>query len=244
MQDTLGDGGRTASLRDVDGSLSGYPGASLLPRASFYQTPGCVAHPAYGLACPQRYINLEVGGWDWAGGGAPGAIALTRANLSPGRTGAAGLAAQRLPTLSGGQLAPKAGRGGRYFNAAAGVGGTYLVSWATAAGEGDGRASRPCMRPAKMQPAPVSAPGLVASHPSCLFHTLPTFVPPQAPAHPGGPPSSAPAALPETRWRRCCATPLAPHWAPPGSHADLWSSCLLARTPAQRRRPRSPPCQP
>lgn len=137
MQDTTGDGGRTASLRDVDGSLSGYPGATLLPHQAglgFYQAPGCAAHPAYGLACPQRYVNLELGAWDWAGGGAPAAATLTRANLSPGRTGTAGLAAQRLPTLSGGQLAPKAGRGGRYFNAAAGVGGVYLLSWGSAAG--------------------------------------------------------------------------------------------------------------
>lgn len=124
----------------MDGSLSGYPGATLLPHQpgtsqGFYQTPGCAAHPAYGLACPQRYVNLELGGWDWAGGGQPTALTLMRANLSPGRVGASGLAAQRLPTLSGGQLAPKASRGGRYFNAAVGIGGVYLVSWGTAAGE-------------------------------------------------------------------------------------------------------------
>ena len=140
LQDASGDGGRTATLRDVDGSVSGYPGATLLPHQpgtslGFYQTPSCAAHPAYGLACPQRYVNLELGGWDWAGGVQPATVTLTRANLSPGRVGASGLAAQRLPTLSGGQLIPKASRGGRYFNAAVGVGGVYLVSWGTAAGE-------------------------------------------------------------------------------------------------------------
>ncbi|EFN52976.1 hypothetical protein CHLNCDRAFT_137383 [Chlorella variabilis] len=126
VQDTTGDGGRTTSLLDVDGSLSGYRGATLLPHSAatslgFYSSPGCAAHPAYGLACPQRYMNLEVGGWDWSAGGAPPRLTLARANLSPGRVGAAGLAAQRLPSLGGGELAPKNGRGGRYYNAKAAV---------------------------------------------------------------------------------------------------------------------------
>ena len=50
-------------MRDLDGSVSGYPGATLLPRQpnitlGFFAAPGCAAHPAYGLACPQSYFNL------------------------------------------------------------------------------------------------------------------------------------------------------------------------------------------
>lgn len=118
--------------------MSGFRGATLLPGAAgslgFYAAPGCAAHPAYGLACPHKYINLELGGWDWAGGGAAPRATLARTNLAPGRAGAPGLAAQRLPSLAGGQLIPKAGRGGRYWNvAAAANGGSYLVSWGDAA---------------------------------------------------------------------------------------------------------------
>ncbi|KAL4443276.1 hypothetical protein ABPG75_011013 [Micractinium tetrahymenae] len=135
IQDSGGDGGRTTTLRDVDGSLSGYPGATLLPyfpasSLGFFSAPGCASHPAYGLACPHKYINLELGGWDWAGGGSPAAITVTHSNLSPGRA----LAAQRLPSLQGNQLAQKSGRGGRYYNAAASVGGSYLVTWGAGSG--------------------------------------------------------------------------------------------------------------
>lgn len=61
LQDAAGDGGRTATLRDLDGSVSGYPGATLLPDSpstslGFYSAPGCVAHPAYGIACPQVHF--------------------------------------------------------------------------------------------------------------------------------------------------------------------------------------------
>ena len=131
-QDSAGDGGRASSIRDEDGSVSGYPGATLLPRQpgvtlGYYSAPGCASHPAYGLACPHTYINLELGFWDWSGGGKAAGAALTRGNLSPGNAGAAGLAAQRL-ALQGGELAPKASRGGRYFNAIMAVGASYLVS--------------------------------------------------------------------------------------------------------------------
>ncbi|KAI8476289.1 MAG: hypothetical protein J3K34DRAFT_365184 [Monoraphidium minutum] len=122
--DSGGDGGKTSSIRDVDGSVSGYAGATLLPRQpgttlGFYSTPGCTSHPAFGLACPHKYINLEMGFWDWVSGAAPAALSLTRANLSPDAgAGAAGLAAQRL-ALQGGGLITKPGRGGRYYNAIA-----------------------------------------------------------------------------------------------------------------------------
>lgn len=173
FQDSAGDGGRAASVLDADGSVSGYPGAVLLPHSAstslgFYSAPGCAAHPAYGLACPQRHVNLELGAWDWAGGARGGATGITRANLSPGRSGVAGeallllkentagllrcwllrsvaafhsqarpapplpgagLAAQRLPSLSGGELAAKASRGGRYYNIKAATGGSYLVAF-------------------------------------------------------------------------------------------------------------------
>lgn len=120
-------------MRDLDGSISGYPGATLLPRQpgvtlGYYSSPGCASHPAYGLACPQQYINLEIGAWDWSGGGQAGGVTLTRTNLSPGNVGASGLAAQRL-ALAGNSLGPKSGRGGRYFNAATAVGAGYLLSW-------------------------------------------------------------------------------------------------------------------
>lgn len=120
--------------------MSGFAGATLLPRApatslGFYNAPGCAAHPSYGLACPHKYVNLELGVWDWVGGGAAGRAGLTRANLSPGLAGALGLAAQRLPSLAGNQLIPKGSRGGRYWNAkAAANGGVYLLSWGDAGG--------------------------------------------------------------------------------------------------------------
>jgi hypothetical protein len=141
LQDVVGDGGRTASLRDVDGSLSGYKGATLLPSSAagslgFYSAPGCVSHPAYGLACPQRYVNLEIGVWDWSGGGPSPQAVFTRANLSPGLAGASGLAKQRLPSLQGQELAPKQGStAGRYYNVKAGTNGVYLMSLGSAAGK-------------------------------------------------------------------------------------------------------------
>lgn len=136
MQDGGGDGGRTTTLRDTDGNLSGYPGATLLPAfpdssLGFYSAPGCVSHPAYGLACPQKYVNLELGAWDWQGGSSPKAVTLTRGSRNPGQA----LAAQRLPSLQGNQLSQKAGRGGRYYNAAAAAGGSYLVTWGAGAGK-------------------------------------------------------------------------------------------------------------
>ena len=138
-QDSAGDGGRTTNVRDIDGSISGYPGATLLPRQpnvtlGYYWAPGCAAHPAYGLACPQPYVNLELGLWNWAAGGMAPTLTLTRTNLSPGNAGAPGLAAQRL-VLAGSDLIPKSGRG-RYYNALAGIAGSYLVSWG---GSGDQR---------------------------------------------------------------------------------------------------------
>ncbi len=136
MQDGGGDGGRTTTLRDTDGSLSGYPGATLLPAfpdssLGFYSAPGCVSHPAYGLACPQKHVNLELGAWDWRGGSSPKAVTVTRGSRNPGQA----LAAQRLPSLQGNELSQKAGRGGRYYNAAAAVGGSYLVTWGAGAGK-------------------------------------------------------------------------------------------------------------
>lgn len=135
IQDGGGDGGRTTTLRDADGSLSGYPGATLLPyfpasSLGFYSAPGCTSHPAYGLVCPHKYVNLELGAWDWRGGGVPTTVTITRGNKSPGQA----LGSQRLPSLLGNELSQRAGRGGRYYNAAAAVGGSYLVTFGAAAG--------------------------------------------------------------------------------------------------------------
>lgn len=149
-QDATGDGGRTTSMRDLDGSVSGFLGATLLPRQpgvtlGYYSTPGCVAHPAFGMACPHKYVNLEVGMWDWAAGGAPAALTAARTNLSPGNAGAAGLAAQRLQ-LAGSGLIPKAGRAGKYYNLLAAAGAGYLLSWG---GSGAALGSRLACRRAK-----------------------------------------------------------------------------------------------
>lgn len=246
FQDTSGDGGRTASLLDVDGSVSGYPGAMLLPNSpttslGFYSAPGCASHPAYGLACPQRHINLEMGAWDWAGGGTGGAAGVTRANLSPGRTGAAGLAAQRLPTLNGGELGPKASRGGRCYNVKAAVGGSYLLAF----GDG-GTAGAPGVCAALQQHWRLAGGctgrpswGVQQPTPERLFVSVPPLAL-QAP-----PPArlpSAPAAPREMRWRLCSATLQARLWAPRQSHVAPSTSCPL-KTPPARRRPRSAACK-
>ncbi len=42
IHDETGDGGRTTSLLDADGSLSGRPMARILPDLAFYNAPTCV----------------------------------------------------------------------------------------------------------------------------------------------------------------------------------------------------------
>ncbi len=46
---------------DLDGSVSGRRRSTVIgTQNSFYYTPGCVKDPKYGLACPHRYVNVEV----------------------------------------------------------------------------------------------------------------------------------------------------------------------------------------
>ena len=212
-QDTSGDGGRTASLRDVDGSLSGYRGATLLPNQpgvtqGYYSAPGCAAHNAFGLACPHKYVNLELGAWDWAAGGPPVRATLTRANLSPG----AALDGQRL-SLAGGELITKASRRGRYWNVAAAVKGVYLVSWG-----GGGGSVRPAIVLARARRLAVSLDGPVAVY---LGRALPAVRPLR-----GG----------------CIRTTTQSGRAPnPGHTAPAQRSNRSASTPAQHPTPKPPP---
>ncbi|KAJ0397965.1 hypothetical protein P43SY_003873 [Pythium insidiosum] len=60
VSDRDADGGRTTSLLDVSGDISGHARATLLPDWAFYDTPSCRRSALFGLACPHRYVNLDV----------------------------------------------------------------------------------------------------------------------------------------------------------------------------------------
>lgn len=58
--DRLGDGGKTTSLLDASGSISGRSGANVLPDWDFYATSKCDRQTRFGLACPHKYANFDV----------------------------------------------------------------------------------------------------------------------------------------------------------------------------------------
>lgn len=60
VSDREGDGGLSTSMLDADGDISGRPGATLLPDWGYYDTRQCARSFQWGLACPHRYINLDV----------------------------------------------------------------------------------------------------------------------------------------------------------------------------------------
>ncbi|OQR89010.1 transmembrane protein [Thraustotheca clavata] len=58
--DRQSDGGRTTSIIDTSGSISGMRNAVILPDWDFYYTLQCQRNAKYGLACPHQYNNFEV----------------------------------------------------------------------------------------------------------------------------------------------------------------------------------------
>ncbi|RLN91470.1 hypothetical protein BBJ28_00025110, partial [Nothophytophthora sp. Chile5] len=58
--DRHGDGGKTTTVSDATGSISGHEGAILLPDWEFYATKHCRRSGHWGLACPHEYANFGI----------------------------------------------------------------------------------------------------------------------------------------------------------------------------------------
>ncbi|GLD91783.1 hypothetical protein PINS_up000316 [Pythium insidiosum] len=60
VSDRDADGGKTTSLVDVSGDITGHARATLVPDWAYYDAPACRRSPLFGLVCPHRYVNLDV----------------------------------------------------------------------------------------------------------------------------------------------------------------------------------------
>lgn len=60
ISDRDSDGGKTTTMLDEDGSVTGYRGSTLLPYWEFYSTTQCREASSWRLVCPHRYVNLDV----------------------------------------------------------------------------------------------------------------------------------------------------------------------------------------
>jgi hypothetical protein len=81
VDDTM-DGGIAASLRDTDGSVTGYKGATALRNLPYYKTDNCVASSSYMLACPHKYSQLWV--LDMTANGNNNKMLITRSHRPAG----------------------------------------------------------------------------------------------------------------------------------------------------------------
>ncbi|RHY27857.1 hypothetical protein DYB32_006482 [Aphanomyces invadans] len=119
VYDRVSDGGKTTLILDSDGSIS-----VIAPDWDFYYTPSCVRNAGYGLACPQRYNNIEVVQVDGDATNLAkyGELFVTRANLASRSGGATA------PGLSfQGQYIPAAG--GYLYHPSLSVGATYVMGF-------------------------------------------------------------------------------------------------------------------
>ncbi|ETV95791.1 hypothetical protein H310_10847 [Aphanomyces invadans] len=124
VYDRVSDGGKTTLILDSDGSISGQRNAVIAPDWDFYYTPSCVRNAGYGLACPQRYNNIEVVQVDGDATNLAkyGELFVTRANLASRSGGATA------PGLSfQGQYIPAAG--GYLYHPSLSVGATYVMGF-------------------------------------------------------------------------------------------------------------------
>lgn len=80
--DNTMDGGMSANFRDVDGSVTGYVGATALRSLPFYTTPNCVTSSSFMLACPHKYAQLWV--MDMTVNGNNNNMYITRSHLPAG----------------------------------------------------------------------------------------------------------------------------------------------------------------
>ncbi|RHY70130.1 hypothetical protein DYB38_001596 [Aphanomyces astaci] len=128
MYDRVSDGGKTTLMLDTDGSISGQRNAVIAPDWDFYYTPSCVRNGGYGLACPQRYNNIEVVQIDGDGTNLAkyGELYVVRANLAS-RSG--GLAPPPPGLSFQGQYIPAAG--GYLYHPSLSVGATYVMGFTT-----------------------------------------------------------------------------------------------------------------
>jgi cell migration-inducing and hyaluronan-binding protein len=60
ISDRSADGGKTTMIKDLDGSLGGYPNSVVLPAWDFYTTTKCVQNDIFGLTCPHQYTNFDI----------------------------------------------------------------------------------------------------------------------------------------------------------------------------------------
>ncbi|CAK4082467.1 unnamed protein product [Aphanomyces euteiches] len=122
MGDRVSDGGKTTLIQDQDGSISGQRGAVVLPDWDFYYTPTCIRNASYGLACPQRYNNIEIVQIDGDANNVAkyGELYVLRTDVDRGNPVAPGLSFQ-------GQYIPAAG--GYLYHPSLSVGATYAMSF-------------------------------------------------------------------------------------------------------------------
>ncbi|EQC37087.1 hypothetical protein SDRG_05314 [Saprolegnia diclina VS20] len=122
--DRQSDGGFTNVVQDASGSISGQPGAIVLPDWGLYYTQQCRRSPSYGLACPHRYNNFEIVQIDTDGVNLAkyGNLLVARMDRDASLTSP--------PTLSfAGQYIPDAG--GYLYHPSLSVGATYVVNFLT-----------------------------------------------------------------------------------------------------------------
>nr|CCA22904.1 hypothetical protein DDB_G0287365 [Albugo laibachii Nc14] len=60
ITDRDSDGGKTTTMFDEDGAVTGYRGSTLLPHWDFYTTSQCREALSWRLVCPHRYVNVDV----------------------------------------------------------------------------------------------------------------------------------------------------------------------------------------
>lgn len=60
ISDRMADGGKTTSVKDLDGTLGGLANGIIFPSWDFYNTSECIKGVYYGISCPHIYTNFDI----------------------------------------------------------------------------------------------------------------------------------------------------------------------------------------